>query len=134
MSNEQKKQNAPQELRMGPGGRRGPGGPMGMHNVEKAKDKKKTLKRLFLYFGGEKKIVAVLLTAVAVMVACSVYAPKLQSEAIDYITKHIFDSVGKVLVIMLIVYGIYTVCSLIQSVLSAHLSQHIVKRMRDKIP
>lgn len=133
MSNEQKKQNAPQELRMGPGGRRGPGGPMGMQNVEKAKDKKKTLKRLFLYFGGEKKIVAVLLTAVAVMVACSVYAPKLQSEAIDYITKHIFDSVGKVLVIMLIVYGIYTVCSLIQSVLSAHLSQHIVKRMREEL-
>lgn len=133
MSNEQKKQNAPQELRMGPGGRRGPGGPMGMQNVEKAKDKKKTLKRLFLYFGGEKKIVAVLLTAVAVMVACSVYAPKLQSEAIDYITKHVFDSVGKVLVIMLIVYGIYTVCSLIQSVLSAHLSQHIVKRMREEL-
>lgn len=133
MSNEQKRQNAPQELRMGPGGRRGPGGPMGMQNVEKAKDKKRTLKRLFLYFGGEKKIVAVLLAAVAIMVACSVYAPKLQSEAIDYITKHTFDSVGKILVIMLIIYGIYTVCSLIQSVLSAHLSQHIVKRMREEL-
>lgn len=133
MSGEPKKTNAPQELRMGPGGRRGPGGPMGMQHIEKAKNKKKTLKRLFLYFGGEKKIVAVLLVAVAVMVACSVYAPKLQSEAIDYITKHAFDNVGKVLVIMLIVYGIYTVCSLIQSVLSAHLSQHIVKRMREEL-
>ncbi len=133
MSNEQKRTNAPQELRMGPGGRRGPGGPMGMQNIEKAKDKKRTLKRLFLYFGGEKKIVGVLLTAVTVMVICSVYAPKLQSEAIDFITKHKFDNVGKILVIMLIVYGIYTVCSLIQSVLSAHLSQHIVKRMREDL-
>lgn len=132
MSNEQKR-TAPQELRIGPGGRRGPGGPMGMQNVEKAKDKKKTLKRLFLYFGGEKKIVAVLLTAVAVMVACSVYAPKLQSEGIDYITNHAFDKVGKVLVIMLAVYGVYAVCSLIQSMLSAHLSQHIVKRMREDL-
>lgn len=118
---------------MGPGGRRGPGGPMGMQNIEKAKDKKRTLKRLFLYFGGEKKIVGVLLAAVTVMVICSVYAPKLQSEAIDFITKHKFDNVGKILVIMLIVYGIYTVCSLIQSVLSAHLSQHIVKRMREDL-
>ncbi len=133
MSNEQKRTNAPQELRMGPGGRRGPGGPMGMQNIEKAKDKKRTLKRLFLYFGGEKKIVGVLLAAVTVMVICSVYAPKLQSEAIDFITKHKFDNVGKILVIMLIVYGIYTVCSLIQSVLSAHLSQHIVKRMREDL-
>jgi len=133
VSNEQKRTNAPQELRMGPGGRRGPGGPMGMQNIEKAKDKKRTLKRLFLYFGGEKKIVGVLLAAVTVMVICSVYAPKLQSEAIDFITKHKFDNVGKILVIMLIVYGIYTVCSLIQSVLSAHLSQHIVKRMREDL-
>ncbi len=133
MSNEQKRTNAPQELRMGPGGRRGPGGPMGMQNIEKAKDKKRTLKRLFLYFGGEKKIVGVLLAAVTVMVICSVYAPKLQSEAIDFITKHKFDNVGKILVIMLIVYGIYTMCSLIQSVLSAHLSQHIVKRMREDL-
>lgn len=132
MGNEQKRQNAPQELRMGPGGRRGPG-PMGMQNVEKAKDKKKTLKRLFLYFGGETRIVAVLLSAVAVMVACSVYAPKLQSEGIDYITAHAFDKVGRVLVIMLVVYGIYVICSLVQGVLSAHLSQHIVKRMREEL-
>lgn len=131
MSNEQKK--PPQELRIGPGGRRGPGGPMGMQNVEKAKDKKKTLKRLFLYFGGETKIVAVLLTAVAVMVVCSVYAPKLQSEGIDYITAHAFDKVGRVLVIMLCVYGIYAVSSLIQSMFGAHLSQHIVKRMREEL-
>ena len=47
MSNEQKRTNAPQELRMGPGGRRGPGGPMGMQNIEKAKDKKRTLKRFW---------------------------------------------------------------------------------------
>jgi len=132
MSNEQKRA-APQELRIGPGGRRGPRGPMGMQNIEKAKDRKKTLKRLFMYFGSETKIIAVLLAAVAVMVVCSVYAPKLQSEGIDSITNHAFDRVGRILVIMLAVYGVYAVCSLVQSMLSAHLSQRIVKKMREEL-
>ena len=53
--------------------------------VEKAKDKKGTLKRLIAYFAAEKAMIIGLLAAVIVVVICSVYAPKLQSNAIDII-------------------------------------------------
>jgi ATP-binding cassette subfamily B protein len=140
MSNEPNKMSnakAPQQLHIGPGGRRGgpggPGGPPGMQPAEKAKDSKKTLGRLFRYFGREKKIVAVLMAAVVVTVICSVYAPKLQSNAIDYITKSQFSKVGNVLRMMLLVYLIYSLCNLVQGFVSAHLSQRIVKRMREEL-
>ncbi|MDY5577302.1 MAG: ABC transporter ATP-binding protein [Lachnospiraceae bacterium] len=134
MSNQTEKQSAQTpQLRIGPGGRRGPGGPLGMQQVEKAKDGKKTLRRLFRYFGAERIMVVVLLLAVVVMVIGSVYAPKLQSDAIDLITNGQFGRVGKVLCIMLVVYGIFSICNLIQSLVSAHLSQRIVKRMREDL-
>lgn len=132
MSNETKRTNVDMPV-IRPGGRRGPGGPPGMQQVEKAKDRKKTLRRLFYYFTTEKKMVAVLMLVVVVLVVCSVYAPKLQSSAIDYIASHQFGKVGHVLMIMLIVYGIYALCSLVQSLVSAHLSQRIVKKMREEL-
>lgn len=129
MSNDNKKipENMPM---MGPRGRRGSNG---MQPVEKAKDKKGTLRRLFGYFGSEKPMVTLLMLVVVVMVICSVYTPKLQSNGIDFITKHQFGSVAHVLIVMLIVYAIYAACNLVQSLVSAHLSQRIVKRMREDL-
>lgn len=114
-----------------PGGRRGPG--QGMQPVEKAKDGKGTLKRLLHFFSKERKMVAMLLVVVVIMVICSVYAPKLQSNAIDVIAGHTFEKVKNILFVMAGVYFLYALCSLIQSLLSAHLSQHIVKRMREEL-
>ena len=114
-----------------PGGRRGPG--QGMQPVEKAKDGKGTLKRLLHFFSKERKMVAMLLVVVVIMVICSVYAPKLQSNAIDVIAGHTFEKVKNILFVMAGVYLLYALCSLIQSLLSAHLSQHIVKRMREEL-
>lgn len=113
------------------GGRRGPG--QGMQPVEKAKDGKGTLKRLLHFFSKERKMVAMLLVVVVIMVICSVYAPKLQSNAIDVIAGHTFEKVKNILFVMAGVYLLYALCSLIQSLLSAHLSQHIVKRMREEL-
>ena len=114
-----------------PGGRRGPG--QGMQPVEKAKDGKGTLKRLLHFFSKERKMVAMLLVVVVIMVICSVYAPKLQSNAIDVIAGHTFEKVKNILFVMAGVYLLYALCSLIQILLSAHLSQHIVKRMREEL-
>lgn len=78
-------------------------------------------------------MVAMLLVVVVIMVICSVYAPKLQSNAIDVIAGHTFEKVKNILFVMAGVYLLYALCSLIQSLLSAHLSQHIVKRMREEL-
>lgn len=122
------KQAPPQNVPMP--GRRGPRGPM---IVEKPKEGKKTLTRLVRYFEKEKGMVAGLLGIVVVLVVCSVYAPKLQSEAIDKITDGAFRELPSVLLVMLILYGISGVSTLIQSLLSAQLSQRIVKRMREDL-
>ena len=95
------KQAPPQNVPMP--GRRGPRGPM---IVEKPKEGKKTLTRLVRYFEKEKGMVAGLLGIVVVLVVCSVYAPKLQSEAIDKITDGAFRELPSVLLVMLILYGI----------------------------
>ncbi len=125
-------QQAPQQLQIGPGGRRRMG-PPGSQPVEKAKNQQKTLRRLLQYFRKETSMICVLMIAVTIMVICSVYAPKLQSDAIDFITKKDFGQVGIILVYMLISYGIFAVASLVQGLLSAILSQRIVKRMREDL-
>lgn len=101
--------------------------------VEKPKEGKKTLKRLVQYFAGEKKMIAALMLAVLVTVICSVYAPKLQSNAIDAITGGEYGSVGRILIIMLAVYLVLSVCTLIQTRFSALLSQQVVKKMREDL-
>lgn len=112
---------------------RGPGGPRGMQIVEKPKEGIKTLRRLLLYFKKEKTMVMILMLVVVFLVLCSVYAPKLQSQAIDLITDHNFGALPSILMMMLIIYGINALCTFGQSLLSAHLSQRIVKRMREDL-
>ena len=105
---------------MGPGPRRG-GGPMArmMMPVEKPKEGKKTILRLIRYFKREKYMVLALMAVVVFHVLCSVYAPKLQSQAIDEITNHNFGVLPSILSIMLIAYVLNSVCTLFQSLLIA---------------
>lgn len=98
--------------------------------VEKPQNGKKTLKRLMGYFVSEKKMLFLLMLAVVVVVACSVYAPKLQSNAIDAITIRQWDKLSPILILMVIIYIIHSICTYMQSKLSAVLSQNIVSRMR----
>lgn len=120
----------------GPGGPMGPGGPRGPHGmrtVEKPKEGKKTLKRLLRYFRQEKLMAGALILAVVFLVALSVYAPNLQSQAIDRITYGQFDALPRILILMLAVYGLNALCTWVQSLLSALLSQRIVCRMREDL-
>lgn len=98
--------------------------------VEKPQNGKKTLKRLMGYFVSEKKMLFLLMLAVVVVVACSVYAPKLQSNAIDAIAGRQWDMLSPILIVMVIIYIIHSICTYMQSKLSAVLSQNIVSRMR----
>lgn len=98
--------------------------------VEKPQNGKKTLKRLMGYFVSEKKMLFLLMLAVVVVVACSVYAPKLQSNAIDAIAGRQWEMLSPILIVMVIIYIIHSICTYMQSKLSAVLSQNIVSRMR----
>ena len=101
--------------------------------LEKAKDKKGTLKRLIAYFAAEKAMIIGLLAAVIVVVICSVYAPKLQSNAIDIIASGRFKELTPILITMVVVYIIHSICTFLQTKISAVLSQNIVKKMREDL-
>lgn len=108
-------------------------GPRSRQAVEKPKNAKKTFKSLCRYFGKEKLMLTGLIVAVIIVVACSVFTPALQSKAIDVITDRHFNRLSVILIIMLILYGINSIGNLCQSLLSAKLSQRIVKRMREDL-
>ena len=101
--------------------------------VEKAKDKKGTLKRLIAYFAAEKAMIIGLLAAVIVVVICAVYAPKLQSNSIDIIASGSFKELTPILITMVVVYIIHSICTFLQTKISAVLSQNIVKKMREDL-
>lgn len=108
-------------------------GPRERHKVEKPKEGKKTLKRLAGYFASEWLMLIALLAAVFVVVICSVYAPRQQSRAIDCIADGKFAQLPVVLISMLVIYGVHSICTLLQSRYSAILSQKIIKRMREDL-
>nr|WP_302599602.1 ABC transporter ATP-binding protein [uncultured Cellulosilyticum sp.] len=108
-------------------------GPRGYQEVEKPQEGKKTLVRLFKYFAAEKMMIIALMAVVVVVVACSVYAPSLQSSAIDQLAGRSFEKLPSILKAMVMVYVIYSLGTLFQSLLSATLSQRIVKKMREDL-
>ncbi len=126
-ANTQNRSSAQQNIRFGG---RGPGGLGRGMEVEKPKNGKQTLLRLVQYFAGETGLLAGLLAAVIVVVLCSIFAPKMQSDAIDKITNGEFDTLVPVLALMLVLYVISAVGTLFQTRFSAYLSQRIVSRMR----
>lgn len=112
----------------GPGGRRG--GPPGMGEVEKPKETKKTLSRLVRYFAAEKKLLILLVISVGAVTLTSLAAPSIQGDAIDAITNGEFSQLYILLGLLLGAYLIGTLFTLFQTLLSANLSQRIVKKMR----
>jgi len=108
-------------------------GPRSRQQVEKPKNGKKTMIRLCKYFSSEKLMLLGLISAVIIVVVCSVIAPSLQSNAIDTIASKRFEQLTFILLIMIIVYLINSICNFFQSLISAKLSQRIVKKMRNDL-
>lgn len=101
--------------------------------VEKPEDGAKTLRRLTRYFADERKVVLFLPGVVFIVVIASVYAPRLQSDAIDSISRREFGKLPGILLLMLGVYIVQSIGTLLQSRESAILSQRVVKRMREEL-
>lgn len=89
-----------------------------------------TLKRLFHCLTREKAMIAGMLAAVIASTLLGVIAPSLQSSAIDIITGTLNGQLARVLLLMTAAYILYSACNYVQGVISAHLSQRLVERLR----
>ena len=92
-----------------------------------------TVRRIMTYFMQEKKLVICMLAIVVFGTLCGIYAPSLQSRAVDIIAGERAGILSHTLLFMLSVYLLYSACSLLQGLFSARLSQNVVKRMREEL-
>ena len=123
------KQAAAQTVSFRPG--RGPGRPGGPGaEIEKADNVKGTAKRLLHYFSGAKKQLIGLIAAVVAVTLLSLAAPAMQGSAIDSIKAHDWHLLYRCALLLLGIFVVNVGANLAQSLLAAHLSQSIVRRMR----
>lgn len=101
--------------------------------VEHAENTGAILKRLVTYFAREKAMVIAMILVVILGTLCGVYAPSLQSRAIDIIAGTKGGSLPLYLSLMLAVYLIYGGSQLLQGLLSAKISQRLIKRLREEL-
>lgn len=101
--------------------------------VQHAQDVKTTLKRIGSYFAKEKMMVFCMFTTVVFGTLCGVYAPSLQSRAIDMIAGTRAGRLAGTLAMMLAAYLLYSASQLLQGLFSAKLSQRLVKRLREEL-
>ncbi|MBQ8207512.1 MAG: ABC transporter ATP-binding protein [Clostridia bacterium] len=125
--------------RPGPGGRPG-GGPMNARmNVEKPKNVRRTIGRLFRYIGKSSAILIALLGIMICVTVIDLLGPFFQQKAIDTfkvegnITTVDFDSLTRYLIIMAIIFAVSSVLYYAQGLLSAKLSQATVFIMRNDL-
>ena len=111
------------------GFRRKSSGQMGAP-VEKPKNTRSALARLFGYFRQEMVLVIILALAVSFSVIAGVLAPRFQSQAIDHLVSRSFSEVSGVLALMILLYALHGAATLLQGYLSARLSQRIIGRLR----
>ncbi len=111
-------------------GRRG-GHPRNMGGVvEKPAEAGKTIIKLLRYFGQFRGLLAFLILAVTMVTIASLAAPAIQGKSIDMIAEHNWQRLGGLLVILLIVYAVNVCFGLAQTLISANISQKIVRLMR----
>ena len=101
--------------------------------AEHAENVGATVRRIITYFLHEKKLVIFMLAIVVFGTLCGIYAPSLQSRAVDIIAGERAGVLSHTLLFMLSVYLLYSACSLLQGLFSARLSQNVVKRMREEL-
>ena len=101
--------------------------------VEHAEHTGATLKRIITYFVREKATVLSMLAVVVFGTLCGIFAPSQQSKAIDIIAGKQQAGLPQTISLMLALYLLYSFSNLLQGVLSAKLSQKVVKRMREEL-
>lgn len=101
--------------------------------TEYARDISWTLKRIGSYFAKEKKLIFGILAAVLGGTLCGIYAPILQSNAVDIIAGQRNGDLKTTLALMLAAYLFVSLLRLAQGVFSARLSLRIVKQFREEL-
>ena len=101
--------------------------------VQHAQNSSAALKRIVDYFAKEKVMVCFMLFVVMIGTLCGIYAPSLQSNAIDIIAQNRNGNLNATLILMLVIYLLYSGGQLLQGLISANLSQRIVKQMREEL-
>lgn len=101
--------------------------------VEHAENAKGTLVRIVRYFMREKLLVISMFAVVVFGTLCGVYAPSLQSNAIDIIAGEVEGNLVRAIIFMLAAYLFFSGGQLLQGLVSSHLSQRIVKRLREEL-
>ena len=127
----EKKSRADSLPQFGPGGRRGGGDRFA--EVEHAGNVGGTLRRVAAYFARERALVGAMLAVVVFGTVCGVWAPALQSNAIDIIGGAREGILGNTLILMFVIYLLYSASQFLQDYISALLSQHVVKRIREEL-
>ncbi len=92
-----------------------------------------TIRRISTYFIRERTLVICMLGIVIFGTLCGIYAPSLQSSAVDIIAGEKTGTLSQTLILMLSVYLLYSGYRLLQGLFSARLSQNVVKRMREEL-
>lgn len=101
--------------------------------TEHADNIRGTVRRIVTYFMREKTLVICMIAIVISGTLCGIYAPSLQSRAVDIIAGEKSGVLSHTLLLMLSVYLLYSACGLLQGLFSARLSQNVVKRMREEL-
>ena len=123
------------------------GGPMGgAVALEKAKDFKGTLKRLSLYVKKYKKSIMLVLLASILSTIFSIVSPKILGKATTKIFEGVmmkskgvpgaridFDYIGKILMVLIVLYVISSVFSYMQQYIMAKVAQKTVYDMRKDV-
>lgn len=101
--------------------------------VEHAKNPRGTLKRVAACFAKEKKWIVALLLVVIAGTLFGIFAPAMQSRAVDIVAGEKKGVFSFALIAMLALYLLYSVCQLLQGLFGAKLSQRIIGRMRQEL-
>ncbi|MCD8151499.1 MAG: ABC transporter ATP-binding protein/permease [Clostridiales bacterium] len=101
--------------------------------AEHAQNAGATLARIVMYFAKEKGMVFFLFFVVVFGTVCGIFAPSLQSRVIDIIAGTEIGNFKQTLFLMFVLYLLYSAAQLVQGIISARLSQHIVRRMRGEL-
>lgn len=107
--------------------------------MEKPRNARETLKKLLNYIGKSRYLFFSLLAVMLLMTGLNLAAPSIQQVAIDCITiteervSVDFDALGRTIAILAAVYAATALCSYIQAICSAKLSQQTVMAMRSDL-
>ncbi|HEY9076609.1 MAG TPA: ABC transporter ATP-binding protein [Anaerolineaceae bacterium] len=115
-----------------PFGPRPGGGPMGMfREVEKSKNTKQTLLRIWGYIRRQSAVLILATIMVIITTILSLFEPYLMGMALDkFISTGDIPGLGKLLLLMLLLYVIAAAGTWIQTFLMAGVSQRAVRDMR----